>query len=83
MCCCIRDHTLVVSFVSMARHLTWQLRVVAMYSGSPQLIHIQVTIDQARLARFESAGASAHHTLPFSFNPGDAMGMGVCSAEVC
>ncbi len=27
---------------------------------------------QAKLARFEIAGASALHTLPFGFNPGDA-----------
>ncbi len=29
---------------------------------------------QAVLARFESTGASALHTLPFGFNPGDATG---------
>ncbi len=30
---------------------------------------------QAKLARFEIAGASALHTLPFGFNPGDARDM--------
>ncbi len=30
---------------------------------------------QAKPARFESAGASSLHTLPFGFNPGDATGM--------
>ncbi len=29
---------------------------------------------QAKLVRFVSAGAFALHTLPFSFNPGDATG---------
>ncbi len=29
---------------------------------------------QAKPARFVSAGAAALHTLPFSFNPGDATG---------
>ncbi len=28
----------------------------------------------AKLARFESTGASALHNLPFGFNPGDAAG---------
>ncbi len=30
---------------------------------------------QRKPIRFESAGASALHTLPFGFNPGDATGM--------
>ncbi len=39
----------------------------------------------AKLARFESTGASALHihTLPFGLNPGGAMDIGVWSAEVC
>ncbi len=42
---------------------------------------------QTKPVRFENAGASALHTLPFGFNPGDAVtgtqGIGVCPAEVC
>ncbi len=41
---------------------------------------------QAKPVRFESAGESAPHTFPFSFNPVDATGtqvIGVWSAEVC
>ncbi len=29
---------------------------------------------ESKLTRFESAGASALHTLPFGFNPGGATG---------
>ncbi len=38
---------------------------------------VAVVIDftvQAKLVRFVTANASALHTLPFRFNPGDAMG---------
>ncbi len=31
-------------------------------------------VDQVKLARRESAGVSALHALPYSSNPGDAMG---------
>ncbi len=37
---------------------------------------------QFKLGRFESAGASALHTLPFGLNL-EAQGIGVSSAEVC
>ncbi len=41
---------------------------------------------QAKPVQFESAGASALHTLPFGLSPGDAVetqGIGIFSAEVC
>ncbi len=38
---------------------------------------------QAKPVRFESAGASTLHTLPFSFNPGDATGTQWVEVEVC
>ncbi len=55
-------------------------------SPAPTSLHFYGFAAQGMLARFESAGASAHRTLPFSFNTGDAagtQGIWVCSAEVC
>ncbi len=54
--------------------------------GSPGVIAFIGFSAQTKLTRFESAGSSAHHTLPFSFNTSDATGtqwIGVGSAEVC
>ncbi len=64
---------------------------MAMFHGkvartSPGVAAFIDSAAKAKLPRFESAGASALHPFPFSFNLGDATGMqgiGVCSVEVC
>ncbi len=51
---------------------------------SPCIATVIDFVDQAKPARFESAGASALHTLPFGFNRGDVtrtQGLGVWSAH--
>ncbi len=43
-------------------------------------------VDQAKCGRFECAGASAIHALPYGFNQGDVtitQGQGVWPAKVC
>ncbi len=60
----------------LSRH--HQGRTMVMFRGSPVPAPLHLLALQP--VRCESAGASALHTLPFGFNPGDAagtQGMGV------
>ncbi len=57
-----------------------------MPTSSPDVAAFIDFADEAKLIRFESAGAFALHTFPFGFNPGGAtgtQGIGICSVEVC
>ncbi len=44
--------------------------------SSPSVAAFISFVAQAKHVRFESAGTSALHTLPFGFNPGDARDRG-------
>ncbi len=55
--------------------LIGQLDVSRAVFPSPGVAACRGFAAQAKPVRFKSAGASALHTLPFGFNPGDAMGM--------
>ncbi len=76
-----------VGWTSITKGETWWFFVGSFHTEvpSPGVAAFIGFAVQAKPVRFESAGAYALQTLPFSFNPGDAKGtqrIGVSSAEV-